>query len=85
MLSNEWIVKDFYPIAYIPSGVRLTAYGGEAEDLPAAVLQGFLDRIAPGRLSLGPVQVYALDAIRQAHDDMEHGRVVGKQVVVLAP
>ena len=25
MLSNEWIVKDFYPIDYIPNGVRLTA------------------------------------------------------------
>jgi NADPH:quinone reductase-like Zn-dependent oxidoreductase len=83
MLSNEWIVKDFYPIAYIPTGVRLTAYGGEAADLPAAVLQGFLDRISSGQLSLGPVQVYALDAIRQAHGDMEHDRVMGKQVVVL--
>ena len=30
MLSNEWIVKDFYPIDYLPNGVRLTAYGGGA-------------------------------------------------------
>ena len=29
MLSNEWIVKDFYPIDYIPRGVGLTAYGGD--------------------------------------------------------
>lgn len=28
MLSNEWTVKDFYPIEYIPRGVRLTADGG---------------------------------------------------------
>ena len=34
MLSNEWTVRDFYPIDYLPSGVRLTAYGGEASDLP---------------------------------------------------
>ncbi|NNC78795.1 MAG: zinc-binding dehydrogenase, partial [Acidimicrobiales bacterium] len=34
MLSNEWIVKDFYPIAYLPRGVRLAAYGGDATDLP---------------------------------------------------
>jgi NADPH2:quinone reductase len=26
MLSNEWTVRDFYPIDYIPRGVRLTAY-----------------------------------------------------------
>jgi hypothetical protein len=28
MLSNQWTVADFYPIDYIPSGVRLSAYGG---------------------------------------------------------
>ena len=36
MLSNEWIVPDFYPNAFIPSGVRLTSYGGDASDLPRA-------------------------------------------------
>jgi NADPH2:quinone reductase len=83
MLSNEWIVKDFYPIAYIPTGVRLTAYGGESSDLPASVLQRYVDRIASGQVRLGPVQTYSLDQIRKAHDDMEKNRAVGKQVVVL--
>jgi NADPH2:quinone reductase len=83
MLSNEWIVKEFYPISYIPTGVRLTAYGGESSDLPREVLQRFLDRIASGDLSLGPVQTYTLDQIRSAHDDMENNRAIGKQVVVI--
>ena len=39
MLSNQWTVRDFYPIEYLPRGVRLTAYGGDARDLPPAVLQ----------------------------------------------
>lgn len=26
MLSNQWTVPNFYPIAYLPKGVRLTAY-----------------------------------------------------------
>ena len=26
MLSNAWTVRDFYPIDYLPRGVRLTAY-----------------------------------------------------------
>src|SRR4051795_8514430 len=30
MLSNQWTVADFYPIDYLPTGVRLTAYGGDA-------------------------------------------------------
>ncbi|MFH8933114.1 zinc-binding dehydrogenase [Streptomyces griseosporeus] len=80
MLSNEWTVPDFYPIGYLPTGVRLTAYGGEASDLPAPVLQTYLDRIAAGEISLGPVHTYALDDIRTAHRDLEEGRRVGKLV-----
>ncbi len=82
MLSNQWTVADFYPIDYIPSGVRLTAYGGEAADLPADVLQGYLDAVAEGRLSVPIDRTYALDEIAQAHDDMEHGRATGKLVVL---
>ncbi|MFD0204923.1 MULTISPECIES: zinc-binding dehydrogenase [Saccharothrix] len=83
MLSNEWIVRDFYPIGYLPKGVRLTAYGGEASDLPADVLQRFLDQVAGGEVTLGPTTVYRLEDIRRAHDDLEHGRRVGKLVVLV--
>src|SRR6266853_1765441 len=81
MLSNEWIVPNFYPIAYLPKGVRLTAYGGESADLPADVLQSYLDKIASGKTPLGPTNVYRFDEIRKAHADMEHNRAVGKLVV----
>ncbi|MER5766493.1 zinc-binding dehydrogenase [Streptomyces sp. NPDC001985] len=81
MLSNQWIVHEFYPIEYLPRGVRLTAYGGGSADLPPEVLQQSLDRIAAGRLSLGPVHVYALDEITAAHRDLEEGRRAGKLVV----
>src|SRR2546430_2004893 len=50
MLSNQWTVPDFYPIDYIPSRVRLTAYGGDAADLPTDQLQRHLDPVAAGRL-----------------------------------
>jgi NADPH:quinone reductase len=40
--------------------VRWTAYAGEASDLPADILQRFLDRIADGSLSLGPATTYRL-------------------------
>lgn len=39
MLSNQWTIPDFYPIDYIPRGVRLTSYTGGAADLPGSVLQ----------------------------------------------
>ncbi len=82
MLSNQWTVRDFYPIAYLPRGVRLTAYGGEADDLPAPVLQSFLDAVAAGRLTIPLYRTYTLDAIRIAHADMEAGNATGKLVVI---
>jgi NADPH:quinone reductase-like Zn-dependent oxidoreductase len=82
MLSNRWTVADFYPIEYIPSGVRLTAYGGDAADLPADVLQAYLDGVAAGRLTVPIHRTYALEEIGQAHADMEDGRATGKLVVL---
>ena len=81
MLSNQWTVPDFYPIDFIPNGVRLTAYGGEASDLPADVLQSFLDDVAAGRLKVPIGRVYDLDDIATAHADLEQGNVAGKLVV----
>src|SRR3954462_13697598 len=72
MLSNQWTVADFYPIEYLPTGVRLTAYGGEAADLPADLLTGYHAAGAPGRLSVPIPGAYTLDEIAQAHADMEH-------------
>jgi NADPH:quinone reductase-like Zn-dependent oxidoreductase len=85
MLSNQWTIPDFYPIGYLPSGVRLTAYTGDAADLPAEVLQRFVDAMAAGRLSLGPVHVYPLEQVRAAHRDLEEGNRVGKLVLRTQP
>jgi NADPH:quinone reductase len=83
MLSNQWTVRDFYPIEYLPRGVRLTAYGGDATDLPVAVLQEFLDAVAGGRATVPIHRAYTLDKIAEAHADMEAGRATGKLVVTL--
>jgi NADPH:quinone reductase len=82
MLSNQWLVRDFYPIGYLPRGVRLAAYGGEASDLPAAILQSSLDAIAAGRLTVPLHRTYTLDEITIAHTDMEAGNAIGKLVVL---
>ena len=81
MLSNEWIVDRFYPIEYLPTGVRLTAYGGDAGDLPLDVLQDFLDAVAAGDATVPISRVYELDQIADAHTDMEAGVATGKLVV----
>jgi NADPH:quinone reductase-like Zn-dependent oxidoreductase len=82
MLSNRWTVRDFYPIEYLPRGVRLTAYGGDAGDLPAAVLQEFLDAVAAGEARVPIHRTYRLAEIAAAHADMEAGRATGKLVVL---
>lgn len=83
MLSNEWIVKDFDPIKYLPRGVRLTAYGGDATDLPQPVLQDFLDAVAAGQATVPIHRRYTFDDIAEAHADMEAGNATGKLVVTL--
>jgi NADPH:quinone reductase-like Zn-dependent oxidoreductase len=82
MLADQWTVPDFYPIDFIPNGVRLTAYSGEAEDLSSAVLQDFIDDVAAGHARVPVGKVYRLDEIAAAHEDMENGSVTGKLVVV---
>jgi NADPH2:quinone reductase len=81
MLSNRWTVPDFYPIDYIPRGVRLTSYTGEAADLPGSVLQEFLLAVSDGTATVPIGKVYTLDGIVQAHTDMEESRASGKLVV----
>jgi NADPH2:quinone reductase len=82
MLSDNWTIPEFYPMAWLPNGVRLTAYSGEASDLPAPELQSFLDDVAAGTARVPIGRVFALEEIAAAHRDMEAGTVGGKAVVV---
>lgn len=80
MLSDSWTIPDFYPMEWIPNGVRLTTYSGQAQELPAAELQRVVDRIAAGRLDLVPVHAYPLEEIVRARRDMAAGTHVGNLV-----
>ncbi|QIY67749.2 zinc-binding dehydrogenase [Streptomyces sp. RPA4-2] len=81
-LSNQWTVRDFSPNEYLPRGVRLAGYFGDAADLPREAFQEILDAVAAGRLAFPVDRVYdGLEQVPQAHDDMEHDRATGKLVV----
>ncbi len=82
MLSDQWTIPEFYPMDWLPNGVRLTAYSGEAADLTPAVLQDFLDAVSAGDATIPLGRVYRLDEIVRAHHDMEAGTVGGKGVVL---
>ena len=81
MLSDNWTIPDFYPIGCLPNGVRLTAYGGESADLPAAAFQHYVDLVAAGKLPIRIDHVFTMDEIGKAHRIMQDGKAVGKLVV----
>lgn len=83
MLSNQWIVKDFYPVGYLPRGVRLTAYSGDATDLPEVVLQQFINDVKAEKVRVPIAHTYTIDEIVQAHYDLESGLHIGKLVVTI--
>jgi NADPH:quinone reductase-like Zn-dependent oxidoreductase len=82
MLSDQWTIPDFYPMDWLPNGVRLTAYSGEAADLSASDLQAFIDAVESGHARVPVGRVYAMSDIAQAHRDMEAGIGGGKLVVI---
>ncbi|MEU1802319.1 zinc-binding dehydrogenase [Streptomyces sp. NPDC019937] len=82
-LAGQWTIPDFTPFM-IPGGVRLTAYAGEASDLPAEVFQHQLQAIAEGRLKAPVAKVYhGLEQVRSAQAGVEAGTSPGKHVVLL--
>lgn len=83
MLSDQWTIREFYPMDWLPNGVRLTAYSGGYSDLPASVLQDFLDAVARGEAAIPLGRVYAFEQIAKAHQDMEAGVLGGKGVVLI--
>ncbi|MFK0173758.1 zinc-binding dehydrogenase [Streptomyces sp. NPDC090306] len=81
-LSNQWTVPDFSPNEYLPRGVRLAGYFGDASDLPREDFQEIVDAVAAGRLAFPVDRVYdGLEHVARAHDDMENNRATGKLVV----
>jgi NADPH:quinone reductase len=81
MLSNQWVLPNFYPNGDLPRGVRLAGYHGEASDLPPDILQRYLDDVAVGRASVPINRVFPLDQIVDAHRFMESNVGSGKIVI----
>ena len=82
-LGDHWTIPEFDPFS-IPFGVRLTSYGGRANDLPADVFDRQLRAIAEQRLKVSIANVYhGLESVRDAQSDLEAGKTPGKHVVVV--
>jgi NADPH:quinone reductase len=80
-------IKDFNPLAQMPSGVYLTffasfVFGTPGFPLSDVPLQEIAQQAAAGRLKAKPTRVFGFEEIHEAHRVMEAGEAGGKMVVV---
>lgn len=82
ILGGSWALDGFYPIAAIPSGVKLTAFASEVVAGPewARALQEIVALVEAGRVDPNLDRTFALDEIADAHAYMEENRATGKVV-----
>ena len=82
-------VRDFNPIADVPTGVQFSFYGSAfvlgSESFPLAEipLAEMIARAEAGRYQAKPVRVFGFDQIVEAHRAMEEGAAVGKMTVAV--
>jgi NADPH:quinone reductase-like Zn-dependent oxidoreductase len=81
---SGWLIRDFEPIAMIPSGTTLTAF--HSDDLKgsagARLLQRIIHEVEAGGYRPNLDRVFRLDDIVAAHRYMEDDQATGKVVVV---
>ena len=80
-------IKDFNPLAQMPSGVYLTffasfVFGTPGFPLSDVPLQEIAQQVAAGRLKAKPTRVFGFEEIHEAHRVMEASEAGGKMVVV---
>jgi NADPH:quinone reductase-like Zn-dependent oxidoreductase len=81
---SGWAIRDFEPIAMIPSGTRLTAFhsGTLAGSAGAAALQRVVGQVEAGVYRPNVDRVFGLGDIVAAHRYMEGNEAAGKLVLV---
>lgn len=83
MLSEQWSIKDFDPMGYIPATVSLTVYDSGQFRVDNVSFQHFIVQIEQGKIIPPIKKVFNLDEIVQAHQFMESNAGGGK-IVILA-
>ncbi|RZJ63118.1 MAG: NADPH:quinone reductase [Flavobacterium sp.] len=83
MLSEQWSIKDFDPMGYIPATVSLTVYDSGQFRVDHSAFQSFIQQIEQGKIIPPIKKVFNLDEIVQAHQFMESNAGGGK-IVILA-
>jgi NADPH:quinone reductase-like Zn-dependent oxidoreductase len=81
---SGWLIRDFEPIAMIPSGTRLTAFhSNDAKgSAGAAVLERVVRNVETGVYRPNVDRVFGLDDIAAAHRYMEDNQATGKVLML---
>jgi NADPH:quinone reductase-like Zn-dependent oxidoreductase len=81
---SGWLIRDFEPVAMIPSGTKLTAF--HSDDIKGSagttVLQRVVHEVEAGVYRPNVDRVFGLDDIVAAHRYMENNQATGKVVVM---
>jgi len=81
MLSEQWSIRDFDPMGYIPATVSLTVYDSGQIRVEHAAFLNFIKQIEQGKIIPPIKKIFHLDQIVQAHQFMESNAGGGKIVI----
>jgi len=81
MLSEQWSIRDFDPMGYIPATVSLTVYDSGQIRVEHAAFLNFIKHIEQGKIIPPIKKIFHLDQIVQAHQFMESNAGGGKIVI----
>jgi NADPH:quinone reductase-like Zn-dependent oxidoreductase len=82
IVGNQWELRNFSPMAAIPTSVCLTAYSGGVNEFMAAPLQSLVEQIEAGAMRVPIGRVFTIDQIVEAHRIMDANAAGGKIVVL---
>ena len=68
MLSEQWSIKEFAPLDYIPAAVNLTVYDSGQIRMDEKHFQSFINDVQAGKIKLNISKVFTLDEIVEAHN-----------------
>ncbi len=81
ILGGKWVLSEFHPIGDVPTGVKLTSYGGESSDITPSQLQEYVSLIESGELKIKLGPSFPFEKLQEAHTMMDENRASGKIVI----
>lgn len=82
MLAEQWAIKDFAPMEYIPAGVFLTVYDSGQLQVCRLAFQQFIKEVEEGQVRISIGGTFQLADITAAHQLMDSNTAKGKIVVL---